>query len=374
MSIRGAGHRATAELAPALLEIARLIAREAPDEIVFATVSERLARHLGVESASVLRYLGDERAVVVGVWRERGGRALPVNAELDFDRRNSAIGRVRSTRRPARADSYEGKGGELPLVMRSIDLRSSVAAPVMLGNEVWGAVVASTSSDEPLPADCEHQIADFAELAAQAVCNAEARDRAAASHLRIVEAGDESRRRLERDLHEGAQQHLLALTLRLRVARGRAEDGTELAALLDGALEDAELANTELRELARGLFPVVLTQRGLSAALQALIARAPIPVHMLELPGRRFPAPAEATAYFVVVDTLELARPRATDATVIVGDRGDRLVVEVRADAGPPAGARPPALADRVAAVGGRLQIDSPPEGGVVVRAELPVV
>jgi signal transduction histidine kinase len=362
MSIRGAGDRATAELAPALLEIARLIAREAPDEIVFATVSERLARHLGVESASVLRYLGDERAVVVGVWRERGGR------------RNSAIGRVRSTGRPARADSYEGKGGELPLVMRSIDLRSSVAAPVMLGNEVWGAVVASTSSDEPLPADCEHQIADFAELAAQAVCNAEARDRAAASHLRIVEAGDESRRRLERDLHEGAQQHLLALTLRLRVARGRAEDGTELAALLDGALEDAELANTELRELARGLFPVVLTQRGLSAALQALIARAPIPVHMLELPGRRFPAPAEATAYFVIVDTLALARPHATDATVIVGDRGDRLVVEVRADAGPPAGARPPALADRVAAVGGRLQIDSPPEGGVVVRAEVPVV
>jgi GAF domain-containing protein len=359
MAIAG---RSDSERTAALLEIATLIARDAPEEVVFATVSEHVARRLGIEAASVLRYVGDERAVVVGVWRDGGGRGLPVNAELDFDARNSAVGRVRRTRRPARADSYEGQPGELPVVMRAVDIRASVAAPVMLGNELWGVVVASTTREQPLPSESEHRLADFTALVEVAVANAEARRAEAASRRSIVESGHEARQQLERDLHEGVQQHLLALTLKLRVAHGRAEPDSTLAGLLEDALAEAAVANTALRDLARSLYPKVLTERGLAAALQGLTARASLRVSLLELPRRRFGALVEATAYFAVADMLAAAP--GTEAAVMVGDRGDMLVAEVRVDgrAEPPAG-----LADRVAAAGGRLVVDGP-----AVRAELP--
>jgi signal transduction histidine kinase len=346
----------------ALLAVALLVAREAPEDELFAMVSEQVARRLGAEAASVLRFVGDERAIVVGVWREGGNRGLPVNAELDFDHRNSALGRVRRTGRPARADSYEGITGELPVVMRAIDLRSSIAAPVIVGSDVWGALVAATTRDRPLPEGSEHRIGDFAELTGQALANSDAR-------RRIVEAGDASRRRLERELHEGTQQHLLALTLTLRVAHGHAEAGSELARLLESALAEASAANAALSTLARGIYPIVLTERGLAAALQALAARAGVPVHLRELPKGRFPELTETTAYFVVAGALA----GAAAPVVVVGDRGDRLLVEVH-DGGVPGADRPlPGLAERVAAVGGRLHVDSAQEGGSVVRAELPL-
>lgn len=369
MAISGAATRSASERASALLDIAILIAREAPEEVLFASIAEHTARRLGTESASIMRYVGDERAVIVGVWREGGSRGLPVNAELDFDVRNSALGQARRTGRPARVDSYEGRRGELPIMMRSVDVRGSVAAPIMLGDEMWGAVVASTTRDQPLPPESEHQLGDFTELAGLALANADARRRAAASRLRLVEAADAARRRLERELHEGTQQHLLALTLKLRIAQGRAEPESEIATLLEDALAEAAVANTALRELARALYPIVLTERGLAAALQALTARAAIPVQLLALPSRRFAPLAESTAYFVVADTLVAAREAATEAAVTVGDRGDVLVVEVRTEGG---GAPPPGLADRVAAVGGRLQVDSAP-ARLVVSAEIPV-
>jgi signal transduction histidine kinase len=365
MAIRDAEGQDADELA-ALLTVARLVANEVPEEVVFAAVAEQVAGRVGSEAASVLRFIGDERAVVVGVWREGGNRGLPVNAELDFSHRNSALGQVRRTRRPARADSYEGSTGELPLVMRSIELRSTVAAPVLLGAEVWGAVVASTTRDEPLPAGSETRIDVFAELAAQAVANRKARERLIASSLRIVEAADASRRRLERDLHEGTQQHLLALTLTLRVARDRTEPGSELEHLLGEALAEAAEANDALSMLARALHPIVLTERGLAPALQALAARVAVPVHLHELPSRRFPATTETTAYFVVADVLAEAAPDSRPA-VIAGDRGDRLVIEVRDDGVAAADRRLPGLAERVAAVGGHLA------AGAGVRAEFPL-
>jgi len=354
------------ERAAALLEIATLIAREAPDELVFATVAEHVAQQLGADATSVLRYVGDERAVIVGVWRDGGGRGFPVNAELDFDPTNSVSGRVRSTGRPARVDSYDNLPGELPLMLRASDLRSSVGAPVLIGDEVWGAVAASTGREQPLPAGSEHWLVPFAALVALAVEAAEARRRAGTARRRLVEAADATRQRLERMLHEGAQQHLLALTLKLRLARGRAEDGSELARLIDDALAEAGVANTTLRELARDLYPIVLSERGLAVAVQALAARAAVAVHLRELPKRRFPALAEATAYFIVAETLAATD---TDVAVTVGDRGDMLFVEVA----PGADTALPGLVDRVAAVGGQLQTGSLPDGSTLMRAEIPV-
>jgi signal transduction histidine kinase len=368
MAMPGAGST-DAKREHALLRIATLIARDTPDEILFAAVAEQAAAGLGVEASSILRFVGDERAVVVGVWNDAGVRGFPVNAELDFDRTNSAAGRVRATGRPARADSYEHGRGELPVQLRAINLRSSVAAPVMLGDDVWGVVVALTTRDQPLPAGAENELVDFAELVGLAVADGEAKRRAAAARRRTVEAGDEARRRLERELHDGIQQHLLALTLKVRLARTRAAGESEVARLLDEALAEAAVANSTLRELARGLYPIALTERGLAPALQALVARAGVPVYLRELPRRRFPALAEATAYFMVADTLAVARADDAEVAVVVSDRGDRLLVELRS--GGVLGSD--AVADRVTAVGGHLHVGTLPDGGSVMRAEIPV-
>jgi signal transduction histidine kinase len=364
----------------ALRRVATLVARDAPDSELFAAVAEQVAATVGAEASAVLRFDGPGRAVVVGVWRQGGTRGMPLNAELDFDATNSALGRALVTRQPARADSYDGLRGELPIVMRSIDLRSSVVAPVMLGGEVWGAIDASTTRDEPLPPGTEHRLDAFAELVGQALENAAALRRQAASHLGVVEAADASRRRLERELHEGAQQHIVALALKLRVARSRAGDDPVLAGLLDEALTEALEANSSLRELARDLHPAALTTRGLAAAIQGIAARSTVPVHLRELPGRRFAASIEATAYFVISEALDNAadHAEATEAVVAVSDRGDRLVVELSDDgvggADAQAGSTLRGLADRAAALGGTLEISSPPGGGTVVRAELPLV
>jgi GAF domain-containing protein len=326
----------------ALLAVARLVAAEVPEQAVFDAVCEQLAAVTGAPATSVLRYVGDERAVALASWREGGARGVPVNAELDFDDTNSALGRARATRRPARADSYEGVAGPLPEVMRAIGLRATVAAPVMLGDEPWGALVASTTGDEPLPDGAEHGLVAFAELVAQAVVNAERRRESAAARVRLVEAADAARRRLERALHEGAQQHVVALALKLRVA-------------LEDALADATATSAALRALSRSLHPAVLDERGLAPTLLALAARAPVPLHLRELPGRRFPAVAETTVYLLVDETLaQAAGGGATELGVRVADRGDRLLVRLDHDGTPRDAA--PELADRVAALGGTLE------------------
>jgi PAS domain S-box-containing protein len=200
-----------------------------------------------------------------------------------------------------------------------------------------------------------------------------------ASRVRIVEAADAARRRLERDLHDGAQQRLVELGLDLRMARARLEDRPgEAGELLDAALEDLEEATRELRELARGIHPAALTEGGLRPALEALVARSTLPVRLLACPDARFPAPVEATAYFTVAEGLTNAARYAGAARVEVqAERRDGLLrVEVRDDgrggAEPAAGSGLRGLADRVAALDGRLEVESPPGAGTLLRAELP--
>jgi GAF domain-containing protein len=330
MATRGAEEfptrSAAGEEQAALLRIAMLIVRDAPLEAVFGAVAEQAARRLRAEAAVVLRFVGDTRAVVVGVWREDGVRGFPVNAELDFDSRNSASGRVRSTGRPARADGYDASRGDLPLQMRAIGVQSSVGAPVMVSGEVWGTVAVVTTRSEPLPAGSEHRIGDLAELAADAVAHAESRRGAATS---------------------------------------------DVAQLLDDAIAETDAANAALRELARDLYPIVLSQRGLAAAVQALAARSPVPVYLQELPRRRFPAIIEATAFFVVSESLAAVAEHDSrgDMRVVAADRGELLVVEVSHESIGEAPERLRSLAERVVAVGGRLHDDR----RSVLRAELPI-
>jgi PAS domain S-box-containing protein len=201
-----------------------------------------------------------------------------------------------------------------------------------------------------------------------------------ASRARILEAADAARRKIERDLHDGAQQRLVALGLDVRVARARIDAEPESAGpFLDKLVEELSAASTELRELARGIHPAVLTDRGLAPAVAALAARAPVPVEIVELPDDRAPTAAEAAAYFTVAEALTNVAKYAcaTQATVRVAKQEGSLVVEVRDDgvggARAGTGSGLSGLADRVEAVDGSLDVISPPGEGTVVRAVLPL-
>lgn len=201
-----------------------------------------------------------------------------------------------------------------------------------------------------------------------------------ASRVRIVQAADAARRKIERDLHDGAQQRLVALALEIRLARARVEkDPTAAPALLERFGQELSEASAELRELARGIHPAVLTDRGLSAAIASLASRAPVPVEVLDLPADRLPATLETTAYFVVAEALtNVAKyAGATHATVRIACEDASVVVEVRDDgvggADPAGGSGLAGLSDRVGACEGSLAVSSPDGEGTLVRAVMPL-
>jgi PAS domain S-box-containing protein len=260
----------------------------------------------------------------------------------------------------------QGKDGTL------VDV-SIAAAPVRDGSgRVVGNMVAYTEITERKAQQAEvHRL------------NAELRDRLAdlaASRARIVTAGDVERRRLERNLHDGAQQRLVTLALSLRVALGRLDsDPSAARTLLTGAAEELGLALEELRELARGLHPAVLTDHGLRAAVEMVAGRAPIPVTIAAIPSERLSEPVEAAAYYLIAEALtNVAKyAQASEARVRVSASDASVVVEVSDDgiggASPATGSGLRGLADRVEALGGALEVTSPSGDGTTLRAEIPL-
>jgi signal transduction histidine kinase len=379
MLVRGVGDIHVVQEQAALLRIAMLVARDEPLNSLFGAVSAEVSQLFGVEAGAVMRFIGGERAVIVGVHRNGGVRGLPVNAELDFDRSGSAIGRAQSTLLPARLAYDDGSKGDVPAMMKTVGLRVTVAAPVLRHGEAWGVLLASSAEEDALPAGCERRLVGLCGLLAQALANADARAELAESRTRLVEAGDEARRRLERALHEGAHQHVVALALKLRVACGRTTPGSPEEALMAEVLADTMEASAAMGELARGLHPAVLSERGLAAALQVLAARAPLPVHLRELPGRRFDAVIETTAYLLVAEAIANAHEHAhaTECTLRAADGGNHLTIEVRDNgiggAAVKSGGGLEVIADRAAAVGGQFSLESPRGGGTAARLVIPV-
>jgi signal transduction histidine kinase len=264
--------------------------------------------------------------------------------------------------------------------VRQFGYRSAVAAPVSVGGRLWGVLVAASASADAPPEGLERQLCDFAELVAQALANADAYEKLAASRARLVEVGDAERRRLERNLHDGAQQQLVSASLELGLARSKLDSNPAAAQqVLVAAQEHLAQGLEELRELARGIHPALLTERGLGPALDALLTRAPIPVELAELPEPRLPLPAEAAAYYVVAEALtNVAKyARASLATVSISRSDGRATVIVSDDgiggADPNAGSGLQGLAARVEALNGELDVDSPPGQGTRITAEIPV-
>jgi PAS domain S-box-containing protein len=371
-----AEQRRLADEREALRRVATLVAGDAPPEQVFQTVTEQACRLLGIESALLLRYEEEATATIVGKFGEpRDDFTLGSLLRLDA----GAALTVLRTGGPARVD-YDELEGVIPERMRALGFRSSVGVPIVLAGETWGALIAAMPHGVGLPAETERRLQAFAELVALALASAHARDELAASRLRIVEASDAERRRLERNLHDGAQQRLVALSVALRLAQGAVRRAPgEAEEMLEVAAGELGEALTELRELAQGIHPAVLTERGLAAALQVLAARTPLPVAVDARVDGRLPEPVEAAAYYVASEALaNVVKHACARAARVRAEHVDGEVeVEVEDDGAGGArldrGSGLCGLRDRVEALDGRLELHSPPGGGTLVRAVLPV-
>ncbi|MGZ4597500.1 MAG: sensor histidine kinase [Actinomycetes bacterium] len=378
-----ASERATRRLADeqaALRRIATLVAGEAAPSAVFERVTMEVGQLLSVPSARVVRYEEAGSATIVGGWAEDpdfGG--LPVGASVPLDS-DTVMVRVRNTGEAQRVTSYEGVDGELAERLRAAGFRAAVAAPVRVGGRVWGALVAAANDPDDLPEGAEDRLSAFAELVAQALANADAYEKLAASRARIVEAGDAERRRLERNLHDGAQQRLVTVAVSLRLVDARlAADPDAARQMLADAQQQLGDALVELRELARGIHPAVLTDHGLGPAVDGLASRSPVPVEVTDVPEERLPSPVEAAAYYIVAEAVTNVAKYADASLVTVAVRpdGDRMVVEVADDgvggADPACGTGLRGIADRVEALHGRLELSSPAGSGTRLTAEIPL-
>jgi PAS domain S-box-containing protein len=368
--------RRLADEQAALRRIATLVAQGAEAQVVFDAVCEETGRLFGATSVNLAHFTEDGFNLTIAGWSLRGVH-VPTSTVLPLEG-DTINALVRATAAPGRYDSYQDAEGELAAQLRQLGIRSEVGAPVVVDGRVWGALIAGTDEPQPLPSGTEEQLAGFAELIATAVSNATARSELLASRARIVEAADEQRRRVVRDLHDGAQQGLIHAVMTLQLARARDDAPPELSRLVADALEDTRGAIEELRELAHGLHPAILTHRGLAAAVEALADRAPLPVHT-DIPEERYPDSVESAAYFITAEALtNVAKyANASTASVTATSSAGSLVLTISDDgsggASPSPGSGLSGLHDRVSALEGTLAVDSPPGRGTRVRAEIPL-
>jgi signal transduction histidine kinase len=366
-----------AEEQAALRRIATLVARGASPSAVFEAVAAEAVRALDAERASLLRYEPDAAAIVV---MARSGPApaglLAAHTRVTLEGENVPAAVLR-TGLPARIRSSEGPSGSIAERSREFGVRASVGVPIIVEGRLWGTMHASWSEEEP-PPDTEERMARFAELVGTAVANADSRAQLTASRARVLAAGDEARRRVVRDLHDGAQQRLVHTIITLKLAqRARLENDGASDSLVAEALAQAQQANAELPELAHGILPSVLSRGGLRAGVDALVSRIDLPV-TVEVSGERFPPGIEAGAYFVVAEALTdvVKHSGAERAEVRASVEDGVLQVEICDDGvggAIPDGTGLVGLDDRVAALEGRLRVESPPNGGTLVAAALPL-
>jgi PAS domain S-box-containing protein len=356
----------------ALRRIATLVAGGAQSSVVFDAVCQETGRLFEVTSVNLAHFTSDGFNLTMAGWSMRDVH-LPTGTRLPLEG-DSINALVRDTAAPGRFDSYEGASGELASLLRNRGVRSEVGAPVVVDGRVWGALIAGTDEPEPLPVGLEQRLSSFAELVATAISNATTQTELIASRTRIVEAAYEQRRRVVRDLHDGAQQRLVEALITLQLAQARGDD----TPLIAEGVEHVRAAITELRELARGIHPAILTHRGLAAAVEALAHRTPLPV-AVEIPNDRYPPSVESAAYFVVAEALtnvaKYANAGAARVTATSSDGWLMLTIEDDGVGGARAstGSGLSGLHDRIAALNGTLAVDSPANGGTRIRAEIPL-
>ncbi|HEY2603026.1 MAG TPA: GAF domain-containing protein [Thermoleophilaceae bacterium] len=360
----------------ALSRVATLVAEGAPPSAVLDAVAGEMQALLDADQVALNRF---ESADEMTVLAHRGldvGRT-PVGSRVSTAG-ESVTAVVRRTGRPARMDNYDGVEGAIAELARDTGLRCSVSAPIVVDGRLWGLITASWKTATSPPADTEQRMVQFAQLLDTAIANADSREQLMASRARLVTEADHARRQVVRDLHDGAQQRLVHAIVTLKLAQRALHEGDgKTDALVDEALEHAERGNAELRELAHGILPSVLTRGGLRAGVDTVVQRLDLPVRV-DIPDDRFPADIEASAYFVVAEALTnvVKHSHAESAEVKASVRDGSLYVEVRDDGvggADDTGHGLVGMNDRVTALGGRVTIESPTGAGTVLVARLPL-
>jgi len=358
----------------ALRRVATVVARGAPEPEVFATVAEEVSRLFPGLATVIHRYEGDHTATCVA----STGAVVRVGARIALDV-DSLTARVFGSGRPERIESYARVEGPIGDSARAKGVQAAVGVPIVVDDRLWGMIGGHRSrKPDDVSLDTESRMAQFAELVATAISNLQARADLAASRARVVAAADEERRRVVRDLHDGAQQRLVHTVITLKFAQeALAQRADNAPTLLAEAIDQAEQAMVEVRELAHGILPSVLTHGGLGDGIDALASRMEVAVE-LDVSVGRLPRPIEATAYFVVAEALtNVSKHSAAERAEVSAHVADgMLVIEVCDDGIGGARAGGPGLvglADRLAAVEGRLEVDSPPDGGTRVVAFIPL-
>ena len=360
----------------ALRRIATLVAAGAAPQEAFAAVAEEARRLFLADVANVCRYEPDAVATIVASVGER----FEVGRRVKLEGNNLAT-LVYQTGQAARMDRYgERSSGPFGAAGREQGVRSSVATPIVVEGHLWGVLGVGTTTERTLPPGAEARLASFAELMATAIANAETKSELAASRRRIVAASDEARRRIERDLHDGTQQRLVALGLVARTAEADLRaDREDLRGYLSRIAAGLAEALAELQELSRGIHPAILSGHGLGPALRTLARRCAVPVGFDATTEARYPEPIEIAAYYVASEALANAMKyaQASRIEISLAERNGSLLLSVRDDgiggADAARGSGLAGLTDRVEALGGSVRIDSAAGTGTHITAHLPL-
>jgi signal transduction histidine kinase len=363
----------------ALRRVATLVARETAPPEVFSEVATELARCLDVPNTALCRFEPDGEATLLAARDQQQLTRKLVGTRFSLEGEN-ILAMVLRTGRAARMDSHDNASGPAAARFRELGMCSAVGAPIIVGDRLWGAATVGTSRPGPLPADTEARVQDFAGLVATAIANTETRAQLSASRVRIVAAADDARRRIERDLHDGAQQRLVSLGLQLRIAEASVPSELQplreqISDVVDGLVGVSE----EVQEISRGIHPAILSKGGLGPALKTLARRSTVPVQLDLAVDRRLPESAEVAAYYVVAEALTNAakHARASQVTVRVQAEDANLHLWIRDDgiggADSAKGSGLTGLIDRVEALGGKMTVSSQPGSGTSLLVEIPV-
>jgi len=366
--------RELADTQASLRRLAVLIASGAAPETVFAAVTEEALRHFGGGTARTIRYELDGSATLVA---NQGtiGPHVRVGERWEGYPATGLTATVRHTGRAARVDDYRDVTGGEPYWREG--LSSAVGMPIHVNGRLWGMIAVGSGSG-PLPPDTEQRMTEFTDLLATAVASAQSRAELIASRARIVAASDEARRRIERDLHDGAQQRLIGLVLRLRTAAEASAQADDARTEISNVATELVEVIDDLREMSRGIHPAILSEKGLLPALRDLARRSAVAVDVHVRLDGRLPEPIEVGAYYVVCETLANVAKHARASVVEVDAEisADTLHLRVRDDgiggAQPAGGSGLTGLRDRVEALGGTFALHSPAGRGTTIWCELP--
>jgi signal transduction histidine kinase len=362
----------------ALRRVATLVAKGVPEGKVFAAVAKEVGGLADASTAQIFRYEPDGSVVRLAAWGS-GTKDLEIGARYSPGGHDVATMVLHSGRRARIDDTGEGPGRPAPIAGQPYS-GSVVGDPIIMDGHLWGLVVVTANRPGTLAGDTEQRIAGFTELVATAVSNVQRRTDLIASRRRVVAASDQMRRRIERNLHDGAQQQIVTLALKLKGTRDSIPDNLPRARAELAQVEEG-LANVldEVREISRGLHPAILSEAGLGLAVKSLARRASLPVKLDLRVAERLPEPVEVAAYYMISEALANAVKHASASAVEVEVRIDNeaFCVHVRDNgnggADPARGSGITGLRDRVEALGGSLMLASPRGEGTSMLAEFPL-